>query len=154
MKQNALKLAAVAASALSLLPIAAHAQWWRQHPAYLHAMSDLRQAYWLVEHRDTRDPMAKEEERRAAGAIRAAYQNLKDAAILDNKDIADQPPPDMNFDRRSGRLHRALDLLRDAHNEVAREEDDPAARGFKQRALAQIDRAAAATDAAMHAWNF
>jgi hypothetical protein len=154
MKPNALRIAALAASALTLLPMAAHAQWWQQHPAYVHAMSDLRQAYWLVEHRDSRDPVAKDEEHRAAGAIRAAYQNLKDASIVDGKDIVDQPPADMNFDERSGRLHRAMDLLHDAHNEVAREEDDPAARGFKQRALVQIDRAAAATDAAMHAWNY
>lgn len=154
MKLTKLKLASIAASALTLLPMAAHAQWWQHHPAYLHAMSDLREAYWLVDHRDSRDPIAKDEERRAAGAIRAAYQSLKDASIMDNKNIGDQPPPDMNFEQRRGRLHKAMDLLRDAHNEVNREEDDPAARGFKQRALGQIDRAAAATDAALHAWNF
>jgi hypothetical protein len=60
----------------------------------------------------------------------------------------------MVFDQRGGRLHRAMDLLKDAHNEVSREEDDAQARGFKNRALRQIDAAAAATDAAMHAWNF
>ena len=149
-----LKLAALAASSLALIPVAAHAQWWVQHPAYLHAMADLRQAYWLVQHRDSRDPEAKAEERQAAGAIRAAYQSLRDAAIVDNKNIDDQPPADMNFDQRGGRLHRAMDLLHDAHNEVSREEDDPAARGFKNRAIQQIDHAAAATNAAMHAWNF
>jgi len=148
----ALTLAAFAA--VSLAPLAAQAQWWQQHPAYLHAMSDLRQAYWLIQHRDLRDPVAKIEEQRASGAIRAAYQNLKDASILDNKDIDAQPPSDMTFGDHRGRLHRALDLLRDAHNEVNREEDDPAARGFKQRALHNIDQAAGATDAALHAWNF
>jgi hypothetical protein len=145
----------IAASALSLAPLAAHAsQWWEQHPAYLRAMSDLREAYWLVEHQDTFNPVRKHEERRAGEAIRTAYQNLKDASIVDGKDIADQPPPDMNFPDRAGRLHRAMDLLHDAHNEVAREEDDPAARGFKNRALGQIDAAASQTNAAMHAWNF
>ena len=153
MKFSRLKLAVIAAAA-ALVPAAAQAQWWQQHPAYLHAMSDLRQAYWLVVHKDERDPVAKDEERHAAGAIRAAYQNLADAAITDHKNIDDQPPADMVFDARGGRLHRAMDLLRDAHNEVAREEDDAQARGFKNRALRQIDAAAAATDAAMHAWNF
>jgi hypothetical protein len=142
------------ASAMALAPLAAHAQWWSQHPAYLHAMSDLRQAYWLVQHRDSLDPVAKDEERYASRAIRAAYQNLKDAAIMDGKNIDDQPPADMNFGDRRGRLHHALDLLHDAYNEVAREEDDPAARGFKQRAIQNIDAAARATDAALHAWNF
>jgi len=153
-KPAKLQLAVLAAFALTLPPLAAHAQWWQKHPAYVHAMSDLREAYWLVDHRDSRDPIAKDEERRAAGAIRAAYQSLRDASIVDEKNIGDSPPPDMNFDRRAGRLHAAMDLLRDAHNEVNREEDDPAARGFKQRALNQIDRAAAETDAAIHAWNF
>ncbi len=149
-----LKVALAASAIVAMTPLAAHAQWWVQHPAYLHAMSDLRQAYWLVEHRDSQDPVAKIEEQRAAGAIRAAYQNLKDAAILDNKNIDDQPPADMTFGDHGGRLHRAMDLLRDAHNEVSREEDDPAARGFKQRAIQNIDRAAAQTNAALHAWNF
>ena len=154
MKIFSVKLAVIAAAAATLVPVAAQAQWWQQHPAYLHAMSDLRQAYWLVQHKDERDPVAKDEERHAAGAIRAAYQSLRDAAIIDDKNIDDQPPADMVWDQRGGRLHRAMDLLRDAHNEVGREEDDPAARGFKNRALHQIDAAAAATNAAMHAWNF
>jgi hypothetical protein len=149
-----LQLSALAAGAVLLAPLAAHAQWWQQHPAYLHAMSDLRQAYWLVAHRDSMDPVAKVEEQQAKGAIRAAYQNLKDAAIVDDKNIDDQPPPEMDFSDHGGRLHRAMDLLRDAHNAVDKGEDDPAARGFKQRALSAIDHAAAATNAAMHAWNF
>jgi hypothetical protein len=154
MKALSRKVALALASALVLAPVAAHAQWWSQHPAYLHAMSDLRQAYWLIAHKDPVDQMAKAEEQQAAGAIRAAYQNLKDAAILDGKNIDDQPPPDMNFGDRRGRLHRAMDLLHDAHNQVGQEEDDPAARGFRQKALARIDQAAQATAAAMRAWNF
>jgi hypothetical protein len=154
MKRNALRAALIAAAGMALAPLAAHAQWWQQHPAYLRAMSDLREAYWLVDHQDTLNPIKRDEERHAAGAIRGAYRTLKDASIVDNKNIYDQPPPDMNFPDRAGRLHRAMDLLRDAHNEVNREEDDPAARGFKGRALVQIDNAARATDAAIHAWNF
>jgi hypothetical protein len=147
-------LALAASAAVAFMPLAAQAQWWRQHPAYIHAMADLRQAYWLIQHQDRGDLLAKVEEQRASGAISAAYQNLKDASILDDKDINAQPPADMTFGDRRGRLHRALELLRDAHNEVNREEDDPAARGFKQRALHDIDQAAAATDVALHAWRF
>ena len=155
MKSQRLKLTLVASAlALSLTPLAAHAQWWQRHPAYLKAMSDLREAYWMVEHRDTLNPIAKEEEKGASRAIRVAYQNLKDASIFDGKNIEDQPPADMTFGDRKGRLHRAMDLLRDAHDEVNREEDDPAARGFKARALKAIDNAARETNAAMHAWNF
>jgi hypothetical protein len=154
MKRNALRAALIAAAGLALAPIAAHAQWWQQHPAYLHAMSDLRTAYWLVTHQDTMNPVKHDEEAHAAWAIRGAYQTLKDASIVDDKNINDQPPPDFNFLDHRGRLHKAMDLLRDAHNAVNREEDDPAARGFKFKALQQIDSAAAATNAAIHAWNF
>jgi hypothetical protein len=132
----------------------ANAQWWQQHPKYLHAMSDLRQAYWLIVHRDSMDPDANMEERRATDEIRRAYQNLKDASITDGKDIADQPPADMNYYDHRGRLHHALDLLHHAHEDVSGEEDDPAARGFRHKALKQIDKAAAATDDAINAWHF
>jgi hypothetical protein len=117
-------------------------------------MSDLRSAYWLVAHHEKFDPMANGEEKRAAKAIHEAYQDLKDASIMDDKNIDDQPLADFTFGDHKGRLHRALDLLRDAHNEVAREEEDPAARGFRNDALAHIDKAAKATDEAIHSWFF
>jgi hypothetical protein len=154
MKSKTLRLSLIGAAFALATPLVAHAQWWQQHPAYLKAMSDLRQAYWLVVHRDSMDPMAKAEENQAARSIRVAYQSLKDASIVDDKNIDDQPPPDFNFADHRGRLHHAMDLLRDAHNEVNSEEDDPAARGFKDRALGAIDHAAADTDAALHAWSF
>jgi hypothetical protein len=154
MKSKAMRLSLIGAAIALATPLVAHAQWWQQHPAYLKAMSDLRQAYWLVEHRDSIDPVAKAEESQAAGSIRAAYQNLKDASIVDDKNIDDQPPANFDFGDHRGRLHHAMDLLRDAHNDVDHEEDDPAARGFKARALSAIDQAAADTNAALHAWNF
>jgi hypothetical protein len=149
-----MKLLALAALAALMIPAAAQAQWWEQHPGYLHAMSDVRTAYWLVAHRESEDPVANREESRALNDVRYAYQELKDAAIADDKDIYDQPPPDMTFYDHRGRLHKALDLLRDAHDQVDREEDDPMARGLKHRALKRIDDAARSIDAAIGAWNF
>jgi hypothetical protein len=149
-----LKILTIAAIAVLMMPVAAQAQWWQQHPGYVHAMSNLRTAYWLIQHRESQDPAANGEERRALKDVRYAYQELKDAAILDDKNIDDQPPADTPFYDHRGRLHKALDLLRDAHDQVDREEDDPAARGLKHRALKRIDDAAASTDAAIHAWNF
>jgi len=144
------KIAMIGMVAALMLPLAAHAQWWQRHPAYLHAMSDLRQAYWLVQHHEKHDPFGGNEERTALKAIHEAYQALKDASITDDKNIDDQPPADMTFGDHKGRLRQALQLLHDAHNEVAREEEDPAARGFRDDALAHIDKAAKATNAAMH----
>jgi hypothetical protein len=153
MPSKTLRAALAAAATLTLAPLAAHAQWWHEHPAYLHAMSDLRQAYWLVAHHDSMNPDKQDQERAAAGAIHAAYENLKAASMVDSEDIDAQPPADWDFGDHPGRLHHALELLRTAHDEVNREEDDPAARGFKARALHQIDDAAEATDAAIHAEN-
>jgi hypothetical protein len=49
---------------------------------------------------------------------------------------------------RPGRLHKAVELLRKAHQDVAREEDDPMAKGLRNRAVGHID---AATEATRHA---
>jgi hypothetical protein len=136
------------------LPAAAQAQWWSQHPGYLHAMSDLRTAYWLVQHRGADDPVQRAEEAQALNEIRAAYQQLKQASIMDNKDIEDQPPPDFVWGDHGGRLHKAEDLLQQAHNEIGLEEDNPAARGLRNRATVHIDNAGRQVAAAMQAWHF
>jgi hypothetical protein len=137
-----------------MIPFAAQAQWWQHHPHYLHAMSDLRTAYWLIQHHDTMDPAVNDEERHAMKEIRYAYQALKDASIMDDKDIDAQPPSDMAWYDHRGRLHHALDLLRDAANDVRGEEDDPAARGLRHDAGKRISDAIRATEDAIRFWNF
>ena len=146
--------AIVAACAALILPATAGAQWWQHHPKYLHAMSNLRTAYWLIAHREANDPEARPEEHQALKEISRAYQDLKDASIVDQKDLADQPPANMNFWDHRGRLHHALDLLREARADISGEEDDPAARGFRYGALKDIDKAIRATDSAIHVWMF
>ena len=154
MRISSLRIAMTVGLLSLMIPIAAQAQWWQHHPKYLHAMSDLRTAYWLIAHHDPMDPLANDEERRAMKDIRYAYHALNDASIMDNKDIDAHPPADMTFYDHRGRLHHALDLLHDAHNDVTGEEEDPAARGFRHEALKRIDAAAHDTDVAIHAWNF
>jgi len=154
MLRRSLNASIITAIAAGLLPVAAQAQWWRRHPAYLHAMSNLRMAYWLVAHHGPGDPAARAEENFALRQIRAAYLELKTAAIVDDLDIDAQPPAGTTFYDHRGRLHRALDLLQQAHNQVDREEEDPASHGLKNRALQRIDAAAAATSAAIQAWSF
>ena len=151
---RALKIFAVAAFAVLMIPAAAQAQWWERHPGYLKAMSDLRTAYWLLSHRETGDPAVNAPARHAMMDIRYAYQFLRDAAIVDDKNIDDQPSSDaVGYDFR-GRLHRASDLLQDAYNRVDHEEDDPAAVGLRDRALHNIDKAVHSTHQAIRAWNF
>ena len=149
-----LRASLIVAIAVLIAPMAAQAQWWQSHPHYLHAMSNLRMAYWLIQHHEANDPVANDQERHALREVRAAYQELKDASIMDNKNIDDQPPADMNFYDHRGRLHRALDLLSEARNDVNGEEEDPAARGLRHRALEDIDYAIHGTQDAIHAWSF
>lgn len=123
-----------------LSPVArAHAQQVPgPHPAYLHALSDLRLARGYLE--QVEDPQVKGDAHRAIGEIDKAIDEIKHAAIDDGKDLHDHPPVDAGIPPR-GRFHRALDLLHAAHNDCAHAEDLPEARGLRDRALMHIDYA-------------
>lgn len=138
------------ASALLLLtvtPFAANADLPGKHPAYLHALTDLRTSRWLLEHRPG-DAAVSGHEDLAIGSIDKAINEIKHAAIDDGKDIHDHPALDAPADR-PGRLHEALEILRKVHSDVAREEDDPAVRGLRDRAVHHIDDAIYQTQGAI-----
>jgi hypothetical protein len=120
-----------------VLLFAANADLPGKHPAYLHALTDLRTARWMLEHRPG-DPAVSGREDEPITEIDAAIGEIKRAAIDDGKNIHDHPAVDAPADR-AGRLHKALELLRKTHNDVAREEDDPATRGMRDRAVGHID---------------
>jgi hypothetical protein len=80
------------------------------------------------------------EEDHAIEEIDKAIGEIKHASIDDGKNLNDHPPVDAHIDRR-GRYHRTLELLDKAHNDIAREEDDPSVRGLRDRALRHIDEA-------------
>src|ERR1700727_694900 len=133
---------------LLLLPLLANADLPGKHPAYLHALSDLRSARWMLEHR-AGDAAVSGQEDVAITEIDAAIREIKKAAIDDGKDIHDHMGVSDVADR-PGRLHKALDLLHKTHDDVAREEDDPATRGLRDRAVGHIDGAIRATEQAIH----
>src|ERR1700691_332192 len=110
-----------------------------RHPAYLHALTDLRHARAHLENLAPTHHMDKEEQH-AMDEIDKAIWEIKNAAIDDGKNVNDHPPVDAQMDR-AGRYHRTLELLDKAHNDIAREEDDPAVRGLRDRALHHIDEA-------------
>ena len=149
-----IKLALLGAISALTLPIAAHAQWWNQHPGYLHAMSDLRTAYAMVTHHGPTDPAQANEEARAAGEIVAAYNELKHAAIDDGKNINDQPPADFAWGDHRSRLQRANELLVSANHDLRREEENPAAVGLRERAMAHIGAASGWVTRAERVWHF
>ena len=110
-----------------------------RHPAYLHALSDLRAARAHLD-RMTPSEHVDDEQARAIEEIDKAIKEIKDAAINDGKNLSDHPAIDEHMDRR-GRFHRALELLDKAHHDVDYKEDDPAVRGLRDRALRHIDEA-------------
>jgi hypothetical protein len=132
---------------LLILPFCANADVPGRHPAYLHALSDLRAARWMIEHRPG-DAAVSSHEDEAINEIDHAIAELKAAAIDDGKDIHDHPNVDAPSDY-PGRLHRAVELLRKVHADTDREEDDPAARGLKHRAIGHVDAALEATERAL-----
>jgi hypothetical protein len=110
-----------------------------RHPAYLHALTDLRQARWNLQRRKG-DAEVKWDESKAIGDIDAAIRKIKEAAIDDGKNLEDHPPADAN-EPYNGRLHHAIEALRAAHEDVNKEEDNDYAQHLKHRALQDIDSA-------------
>jgi len=110
-----------------------------RHPAYLHALSDLRGARWLIEHRPG-DWAQTSDEVEAVQQIDAAINDIKKAAIDDGKNLNDHPRIDERPDH-PGRIHEALEILRRARADLAREEDNAYADGLRDRAIGHIDGA-------------
>ena len=109
-----------------------------RHPRYLHARTDLRTAQWLLRVHD--EPNVMEHIRAVDMEIDRAVAEIDRAAVLDRKDILDHPRVDERLDR-PGRFRRAMALLREARADIDREEDNPAARGWRNRAFEHIDGA-------------
>jgi hypothetical protein len=145
---KSLKRPLVVGMLLAALPFAASADLPGKHPYYLHALTDLRTARWMLEHRPG-DAAVSGQEDVAITEIDGAIGEIKRAAIDDGKDIHDHPKMDVPPDH-PGRLHKALELLRKTHNDVAREEDDPMTKGLRNRAVGHIDGAIHATEKAIN----
>jgi len=128
-------------------PQAVRVQYRAEHPAYLHALSDLRAARWLLSHRPG-DLRVTVDEQAAVDRINEGINEIKRAAFDDGKNLDELPPVDQRLDGR-GRLSRAMELLRKARNDIAREEDYADVRGLRDRAIRHIDEAIRATDLAL-----
>jgi hypothetical protein len=109
------------------------------HPAYLHSLSDLRAARWMIEHRPG-DWAQTTDEVEAVRQIDAAINDIKKAAIDDGKNLNDHPPIDEHPDHR-GRIHEALSFLRKARADISSDEDNGFAGGLRNRAIGHIDGA-------------
>src|ERR1700728_3864530 len=94
---------------LALSPNNASAQAQKRHPAYLHALADLRDARANLEHSDHGELLNEEKE--AMHHIDSAINEIRKASIDDGKDVNDHPRFDVRLDSHS-RLRHTLELLR------------------------------------------
>jgi hypothetical protein len=122
------------------------------HPYYLHALTDLRAARWMLEHRPGNWAQTNDEIE-AVHQIDAAIGEIKKASIDDGKNIADHPPVDED-PNHGGRLHKAADFLKKARQDISHDEDNQFAQGLQMRAYDHIDKALNATHRAIHAGNW
>ena len=130
---------------LTLAPLAAQAA----HPAYLHALVDLRHARAQLE-RQGGGREFRWDENVAIREIDLAIREIREASIDDGKKIEDHPPVDLKADY-VGRVHRTLELLRKARADCDEEEDNGFARGLRNRALRHINEAIRLTEDALRA---
>jgi hypothetical protein len=146
-RTTTLTIALILLGVFALSSPGAHAQQVPgPHPAYLHALSDLRLARAYLD--QIAWPPVQRDEEHAIREIDAAIAEIKRASIDDGKGLADHPPIDARM-RPDGRFRKALGLLDKAHNDTARAEDVPEARGMRDRAVHHIDEAHGTVDQAI-----
>jgi hypothetical protein len=109
-----------------------------KHPAYLHALSDLRDARAHLEH-FSGEPVDNAEVH-AIDHIDKAIGEIKHAAIMDGKNIQDHMPVDAHLARHD-RFRKAMELLDKAKRDVSGEEDQPDTQGLQLRVIHHIEEA-------------
>lgn len=130
-----------------LLPTVVLAQAPGKHPAYLHALADLRWARGYLS-QPSGNGAINNDAALAIQQVDKAIQELKTASIDDGKDVNAHPPIDRNVGN-TDRLHKAIELLDQARADVNKEEDDPNAHGLQGRIITHIDTAHRYIDHAM-----
>jgi hypothetical protein len=109
------------------------------HPAYLHALSDLRAARHYLSDSWAWEPVRHDDDA-AIREIDSAMREIKQAAIDDGKGTNDPFPIDKHLSPHD-RFRKANELLAAAHNDLAKAEDVPQARGLRDRAIGHVDNA-------------
>src|SRR5580658_4116395 len=116
------------------------------HPAYLHALSDLRAARHYLSDGWAWAPV-KHDDNEAIREIDAAINEIKKASIDDGKGLNDPFHIDAHLSPHD-RFRKANELLASANNDLSRAEDVPSSRGLRDRAIGHVDKAHQIVDAA------
>jgi len=109
------------------------------HPAYLHALSDLRAARHYLNDGWAWEPVRRDDNA-AVREIDAAINEIKMASIDDGKGLNDPYKIDMRLSPHD-RFRKANELLYSAHNDLSKAEDVPQSRGLRDRAIGHVDHA-------------
>jgi hypothetical protein len=122
------------------------------HPAYLHALSNLRHALALIEAREAHSGSAalKADEQEAVRDIDAAIKEIKTAAVDDGKSLKDHPPVDPKGNHKDN-LVRAHGLLRESYEECNKAEGNASVRALRIKIVHHIGDAVHAMDRAIKA---
>jgi len=136
----------VVSVAVLAAPLSAFADQPGKHPAFLHALTDLRHARAHLE--KPAKPEVQWDEKTAIESIDKAIAEIKKAAIDDGKDLNHHPGVDVKLNHE-GRLRRALELLRKAKKDITEKEDNSFADGLRDRAVRHIDTAINFTEQAI-----
>lgn len=143
------KMLMAATLVAGLTPLTSMADLPGKHPGYLHSLTDLRTARWLLNHQPG-DAKVYAGEDVALTEVNAAINEIKKASIDDGKDLNDHPAVDVN--EHGSRLLRSIETLKKAHADIDKEEDNPEVRELRHHALEHIDRAIHAAEQAHTAW--
>lgn len=131
--------------------VPSHAQEYGRHPAYIHALSDLRLMRAYLD-RLTPNEHIDDEQMAAIREIDEAIRLIKEASIDDRKDLRDHMPIDAQI-RPADRFRKAREAGGAAFHDVNEEEDNGFARGLKHRALDHIGRANQIVEHIMHRYE-
>ena len=119
------------------------------HPGYLQALSDLREARWMLTHQ-TGDTKVYDDEKVALTEVDAAIGEIKNASIDDGKSLSEHPSVDVS--EHGSRLLRSLETLHKAQTDIRGEGDKPDVKELRTKANHHIDLAIQAADRAHSAW--
>jgi hypothetical protein len=148
-KTTVLRAALAAMGVLAVvMPMGVQAQVPGPHPAYLHALSDLRAARHYLADGWAWGPVRHEDDL-AIREIDAAISEIKHASIDDGKGDHDPFPIDRSLSPHD-RFRKADELLASAHHDLDHAEDVPWSRDLRNRAIIHIDQAHGTVD---NAWR-
>lgn len=148
-KTTILRAALMTAGVLTAVaPASVQAQVPGPHPAYMHALSDLRAARHYLADGFAWGPVRHDDDM-AIREIDAAIHEIQVASIDDGKGDRDPFPIDRGLSPHD-RFRKANELLASAHHDLDRAEDVPTSRGLRNRAILHIDQAHGIVD---NAWR-